>query len=181
LAGVEAIRSRQFIKTSVIALLILALSVAAFGFDTWQAWLGDAAAGILGDLSHAPYSIWYFQMTTPYLGYGLIGWGLFAVAAIFLLIRKFNVFTAATASFLIAPYGFHYDMTVVCLGFGILLFQRWRQMAPWETFVCAMVFLVPLLVQLGTWFAPPLLLAGLYIQMRNPVNDFNAAAMRSSS
>jgi hypothetical protein len=164
LAGVETIRDRFFIKTGIATTLILALSVAAFGFDTWQAWLSNAAAGIAGDLSNAPYSIWYSQMTTPYLGYGLVGWGLFAATAIFLLIRKFNVFTAATASFLIAPYGFHYDMPVVCLGFGILLFKYLDELPPWKTFVCALAFLAPFLVQLGTWIVPPLLLVGLYIQ-----------------
>jgi hypothetical protein len=166
LAGVEAIRSGRLLRTSAAAAIILAMSVVAFGLDTWRAWLNGAAAGILGDLSHAPYGIWYFQMTTPYLGYGLVGWGLFAVGSILLLVRSFNVFTAATAAFLIAPYGFHYDMTVVSLGFGLLLFERLGQLLAWETFVCALAFLAPVLVQLGTWVVPPLLLTGLYVQTR---------------
>jgi hypothetical protein len=166
LTGVEAIRGGRLLSTSAAAAIILAMSVIAFGFDTWRVWLSGAAAGILGDLSHAPYGIWYFQMTTPYLGYGLVGWGLFAVGSILLLIRSFNVFAAATAAFLIAPYGFHYDMTVVSLGFGLLLFERLGQLLAWETFVCALAFLAPVLVQLGTWVVPPLLLAGLYVQTR---------------
>jgi hypothetical protein len=176
LAGVETIRSHHLIKTCAAIVVIFALSAIAFGLDSWRMWLSGAAAGIAGDLSKAPYGIWYSQMTTPYLGYGLIGWGLFGAAAILLLIRRFDVFTAATASFLVAPYGFHYDMTVVCLGFGVLLFVRWRQMAPWETFICGLAFLSPVLVQLGTWIVPPLLLAGLYVQTRNSVEDVLAAA-----
>jgi hypothetical protein len=105
-------------------------------------------------------------MTTPYLGYGVVGWACFTLAGLLLLARNFNVFTAATAAFLIAPYGFHYDMTVVCLGFGVLLFQKWRTMPPWHTFICALAFLSPVLVALGTWIVPPLLLAGLYVQVR---------------
>ena len=108
-------------------------------------------------------------MTSPYLAYGLIGWLLFACAAITLLFRRFDVFTAATAAFLITPYGFHYDMTVVCFGFGLLLFNSWRKMPAWQTFVCAMAFLVPLIIAVGSWLASPILLAGLYVQTRNPV------------
>jgi hypothetical protein len=116
----------------------------------------------------AQYPNWYVQMTTPYLGYGMLGWLAFAAGAIFLLTRRFDVFTAATATFLIAPYGFHYDMTVVCLGFGLLLFQNWRSMPPWQCLVCALAFLSPVMVRAGTWLVPPLLLAGLYVLTSRP-------------
>ena len=67
---------------------------------------------------------WYTQAVTPLLAYNFAGWAVFAIAAIILLSRNFNVFTAASATFLISPYGFHYDMTVVCVGFGVLLFEE---------------------------------------------------------
>jgi hypothetical protein len=108
-------------------------------------------------------------MVTPYLAYGLLGWFLFAAAAIMLLASRFDAFTAATGSFLIAPYGFHYDMTVVCLGFGLLLFQKWREIPAWQVFICAIAFLLPLVIALGTWIASPILLVGLFVQTQNPI------------
>jgi len=64
---------------------------------------------------------------------------------------------------LISPYGFHYDMPVVCLGLIVLLLREWRTMAPWQTLVCALAFLSPIIVAVGTWFVPPLLLAALFV------------------
>ena len=42
---------------------------------------------------------WFNKMTTPYLGYGLVGWLVFAAAGAALLVRRFDVFTAATGNF----------------------------------------------------------------------------------
>lgn len=169
LVAVEAARRRQILLTCAIALAILGLSAVVFGVDAWRAWLTGAASHQAGDLFVKPFENWYFKMPTPYLGYGLIGWALFGAAAIYLLFGRFDVFTAATGSFLIAPYGFHYDMTVVSLGFGLLLYLKWREMPAWQTFTAALGFLLPLLIGQGTWFGPPILLAGLYIQTRNPI------------
>jgi hypothetical protein len=134
-----------------------------FGVDAWRACLTALAANHLTWIKSGKYLGWYFQMTTPYLGYGLLGWLAFAAAAVFLLTRRFDVFSAATAAFLVSPYGFHYDMTVICLGFGTLLFERWRVMRPWQTAVCTLAFLSPAIARLGTWLVPPLLLAGLFV------------------
>ncbi|MFL6732804.1 MAG: hypothetical protein ACJ8EP_10710, partial [Sphingomicrobium sp.] len=169
LAGGEVLRRRQVILSLALFALMMVASAIAFGVDSWSAWARGAAAFQLSNLTAEPLGLWPFQMVTPFLGYGLVGWIVFASAAIFLLTRRFDVFTAATAAFLIAPYGFHYDMTVVCLGFGLLLFLRWREMPAWQTFLCAAAFLLPDVVALGTWIASPILLAALYIQTKNPV------------
>ena len=176
LVAIEAARRRRFLATSAIAAAILALSVIVFGIGSWQAWLNEALAVQVRDLAPRNYGAWLNKMTTPYIGFGFVGWFLFAAAAAALLVRRFDVFTAATASFLIAPYGLHYDMTVVCLGFGALLFAKYRSMPAWHAFIAALAFLSPLLVGLGTWLAPPILLAGLYVQTRNPVARSSPAA-----
>jgi hypothetical protein len=163
LAAVEALRGRFVIRAAAIAILVLALSILFFGFGTWRAFFEGAATNHLKMIATGHYPNWYVQMTTPLLGYGLVGWLAFAGAAVFLLTRRFDVFTAATATFLIAPYGFHYDMTVVCLGFGVLLFRRWRDMSAWQTLVAALCFLSPVIVRAGTWLVPPLLLVGLFV------------------
>jgi hypothetical protein len=163
LAGVQAVRARFVVRAGAIAIIILALSVLVFGIGTWRAFFEGAATNHLKMIGAIRYPNWYVQMTTPYLAYGLMGWLSFAAAAIFLLVRRFNAFTAATATFLISPYGFHYDMTVVCLGFGTALFRKWRSMPPWQTLIYALAFLSPVLVRAGTWLVPPLLLAGLFV------------------
>ena len=171
LVAFDVVRSKRLLRTVIWGALIFAAVTAVFGFHIWQAWLTGAAARQLGDLTSTdnPFGVWAYQMTTPYFAYGMVGWALFASAAIFLLVQRFDVFTAATAAFLIAPYGFHYDMTVVCLGFGLLLFRRWRTLPAWQTFICAVAFMIPLLVAFGSWIASPLLLVGLYVQTRNPI------------
>jgi alpha-1,2-mannosyltransferase len=179
LVAVEAARRRQIILTSAIAIAILGSSAAIFGIEAWRAWFAGAVTHQVSSLADRSSGLWSLQMTTPYLAYGLIGWLSFATAGIFLLFRRFDVFTAATAAFLISPYGFHYDMTVVCLGFGLLLFRRWRDMPAWQTFVCALTFLIPLLVPLGSWIASPLLLLGLYIQVRNPIEKQKGGVISS--
>jgi hypothetical protein len=169
LVAAEAARRSQVLLTGAIVLVLVALSMIVFGFTPWRAWVEQALVFHVHDLAPRNYGEWFNKATTPYLGYGLVGWLLFAAAGIYLLTRRFDVFTAATATFLITPYGLHYDMPAVCLGFGLLLYLKARTMPPWETFAAALAFLVPLLVGLGTWLASPILLAGLWVQTRNPV------------
>jgi len=171
LVGIEVIHRRQVIKTVAIFALLVVGSMLAFGIESWRAWVVGSANHQLADLTIRPFGLWRFQMVTPFLAYGLIGWGMFAAAAIYLLMKRFDVFTAATAAFLIAPYGFHYDLTVVSLGIGLLLFRNYREMPAWQVFVCATVFLLPLVIALGTWVASPILLLALYIQTRNPIAE----------
>jgi len=167
LVAIEAARRRQFLATTAIVLAIVALSVIVFGIAPWQVWISQALPYQVHDLVPRDYPEWIYKMPTPYLGYGLVGWLAFAAAAMFLLMKRFDVFTAATATFLIAPYGFHYDMPAACLGFGLLLFRCWREMPPWQTLICGLAFLSPLLVALGPAWVPPLLLAGLFVQTLN--------------
>jgi hypothetical protein len=164
LVAFEMVRRKQVLSTSLIAIAVVAVSGLLFGLAVWHASLANAATTQFSMINSGKYPNWFVQMTTPFVGYGYIGWFFFALSAGLLLLRCFNVFTAATATFLISPYGFHYDMTVVCLGFGVLLFERWRSIPPWQTLVCALAFLSPVLVRAGTWLVPPILLLGLFAQ-----------------
>ena len=109
-------------------------------------------------------NIWYIIGTTPAMGYGRLGFSLYLVVATIVLARNFNIWTAATATFLMSPYGFHYDMSVVCVGFAVLLFSYWDHMPLWQRLIAALAFLTPIIVQFGTWWVPPILLLGLFIQ-----------------
>jgi hypothetical protein len=164
LVAVQMLRERRALLTAMAttAFLVLASSL-AFGADTWRAFLTGTFQYQVGLLEGSRANIG-INMVTPYISYGFVGQIAFAASAIFLLTRRFDVFTAATATFLILPYGFHYDLTVVCAGFAILLASRWGSMAPWQKLVACAAYLTPTLVVYGSWIVPPILLAGLYLQ-----------------
>lgn len=107
---------------------------------------------------------WVLVETAPGVGYGVYGWLFFAAAASLLLWRDFNVWTAATATMLISPYGYHYDMTVICAGLLLFLYKR-DDLPAWQVAILVLAFLSPAYVRvIGTWFVPPVLLAALAIQ-----------------
>ncbi len=79
-------------------------------------------------------------------------------------------FPAATATFLVLPYAFDYDMTVACLGLMLTLHGRWETIAAWERVALGAGFLVPQLCilfgMMGVPLTPVLLLAALVAQLR---------------
>ena len=89
---------------------------------------------------------------------------IYLVVAALVLSRNFNIWTAATATFLLSPYGFHYDMSVACVGFAVLIFCYWERMPLWQRLIAGLGFLAPIIVQFGTWWVPPIMLLGLFIQ-----------------
>jgi len=167
MVAVQMLLHRRALVIAIAGTVALVIaSLLAFGPSAWTGFLtetfsyqsGLIAPGSRGKLVH--------MMPTPLVGYGLVGHLIFATCAVLLLSRCFNVFTAATATFLILPYAFHYDMTVANLGFAILIFTRWDEMRLLEKLAACLGFLVPEFTTFGTWFAPPLLFAGLYVQTR---------------
>ena len=117
---------------------------------------------------------WLFAGVSPAIGYGMIGWIPFAVAGALLLARQVNVFTAATAALLISPYGFHYDMPVACLGFGLLIYERWNEMPIRHRIPVALGFLSPVIAIGGAWWVPPILLWALWAQVTSQSGIFNS-------
>jgi hypothetical protein len=152
-----------FGKTALLAAAIIALSVIVFGFAIWQEFVVHSL-GHAGDVGARKR--WLFAGVTPAIGYGYLGWIFFAAAGALLLARKVNVFTAATASFLVSPYGFHYDMTVVCVGFGLLINAHWHAMPIRLRIPIALGYLAPVIAIGGAWWVPPLLLWALWAQTK---------------
>jgi hypothetical protein len=72
-------------------------------------------------------------------------------------------FPLATATFLILPYAFGYDMGVVSIGFASLLYSRWSALTVGERLIAALACVSPALTFTG--FVAPLLLAGLWLQV----------------
>ncbi len=167
LAGFLFLREPQrLVAPALIAALLFAASVAVFGIDVWPAFFHQAFGTHAEQIRKDGMPVWVLQAVTPMIGYGLPGALLYGFAAVVMVWRRLDVFTAATATFLISPYGFHYDLTVVCLGFGLLLAQR--QLRWFEQLICLLAFFSPLIVGYGTWLVPPILLLGLWVQCRNP-------------
>jgi hypothetical protein len=111
---------------------------------------------------------WQLIGVSPGLAYGMIGWIPFAAAAGLMLARNVNVFTAATAALLIAPYAFNYDMPVACLGIFLTARRHWDELGPLNRLGLALGFLCPSIARFGIWWVPPLLLWCLWVQVRLP-------------
>lgn len=180
LAGVEGFRSGIMIRATFIFAIVAGVTTALLGLGVWQSWLDQL-------LVHSKFLnsnvIFYRQSPVPVVGYGIAGWLLFGAAALFFLSRAFNVFTAATATFLIAPHGLHYDMAVVSFGCVVLLFNSWERSHLLQRAALALGFLSPALVYFGTWFAPPILLVALHaqVQLTRTSQDSEAPAHRKGN
>jgi len=167
LVAVQMLRDRKALVVAVAATAALVgASALVFGPSAWRAFLTDTFAYQSGLIATTGRGKLVHMMPTPLIGYGLAGHLIFAACAIILLTRNFNVFTAATATFLILPYAFHYDMTVASLGFAVLIFTRWEECLLPEKLAACLGLLAPEFTTFGTWFVPPILLAGLYVQTK---------------
>jgi hypothetical protein len=120
-------------KKAAIGVAIGAALVAASAliFGGWGDFFSTAGSSQAHAIFDHRWVTWVLVATAPGVGYGIYGWLLFAGGAAWLLARDFNVWTAATATMLISPYGYHYDMTVICA--GLLLYLYERELSPWET------------------------------------------------
>lgn len=168
-----------------IALLLL--SGGLFGFGLWYEYLTKMSvlqANLLADRHSFFLAMMPGTFTMVHWTLGLptaLAWALHAAGAGAALALCWSAwrsgasdrelaFIGATATFLILPYGFNYDMTVASLGFALLMFAQWGRLRWFER--CALIggFLAPQmtfasgLVHLP--LTPVLLLAGLYVQVR---------------
>jgi alpha-1,2-mannosyltransferase len=161
-------------------------SLLAFGPELWRTYIYTTAAL---EVSTMAMSDQFFQtmmvtttvamhqhaVTVPWAG---IAQAATAIAALLLLWRAAGrdvplarlCFPAATATFLVLPYAFDYDMTVATLGLMLTLHRRWGAIAGWERAVLGAAFLVPQegipLAMAGVPLVPVILLAALAVQIR---------------
>jgi alpha-1,2-mannosyltransferase len=171
LIALAALRNRQTMLWAVAGTLLLgAASLAAFGLQPWQRFFQDTTSAQADLLVRGTDGVFYYRMMpSAYVAYGrgLVGivlHAVFAIAALWIVARsKLDPFVYATATFLILPYAFNYDMTVVCLGFAIMLYSRWGKLTMLERGIAAAAFLSPQLTFFVNFLVPPLLLAGLWL------------------
>lgn len=157
-------RSPKAFVTAVVLTVAMVAASALIWPDAWPGWFQHATKFQGAKLASGAEQAWMSKAVTPMIWYGLAGWLVYAAGAAWFLSRNYNVFTAATATFLISPYGFHYDMAAVCLGFLILLYSHWDELPHWQKAAASLAFLTPVIVDYGTWLIPPILLVGLFVQ-----------------
>jgi hypothetical protein len=164
LAGLRVLTDRKKALVGIaIGLAIVIASALIFG--GWREFFLASGPAQANAIWNRRWITWVLVATAPGVGYGIYGWLLFAIGAAWFLRRDFNVWTAATATMLISPYGYHYDMTVICAGLMLYLYER--KLSHWETAVLVIAFLSPAWVRvIGTWFVPPVLLTALAVQTR---------------
>ena len=149
-----SLNRKTLVPTVILAVILFGTAALIFGevSSFFQSLLGQF--GAIGKNTK-----WTYVGVGPAIGYGLFGWLAFGAAAGFLLYFNVNAFTAATATLLVAPYAFHYDMPAASLGFLIAIY---KETSPARTLAFTAAFLVPSLVRLGAWVAPPILLWALW-------------------
>jgi alpha-1,2-mannosyltransferase len=173
------------VATGGVAAIVL-LSWIVFGPALWGTYLHATSAL---ELSTMAMTDQFFQTMMPTTTialrqhpltapFAMIGQAITALVAIVLLWRAAGrdvpiarlCFPAATATFLVLPYAFDYDMTVAALGLMLTLHRRWKTMSVWERTALGAGFLAPqlciLLGMTGVPLTPLLLLAALVAQMR---------------
>lgn len=158
------VRSRKALLSAIMLTGTLVVVSAVLLPDAWPEFMRHAVAFQGEKVASGAEYVWWYKATTPMVWYGLWGWLLYAAGAAYFLIRNYNVFTAATATFLISPYGFHYDMAAVCLGFAVLLYRHWDDLPVWQRVAASLAFMAPVIVDYGTWLISPILLVGLFVQ-----------------
>ena len=154
---------RSLMLVVALSLALVAASALLLGWQLWPAFI-EQVIGHGGRVGLTKR--WLFAGVAPAMAYGFLGWIPFAVAGALMLARNVNAFTASTASFLISPFGFHYDMLVASLGFGLLIFSRWNAMPAKDRIPIALGFLSPAIALAGAWWIPPLLLWALWTQVK---------------
>jgi hypothetical protein len=168
-----------FVAIAVTLLLIL-LSGAAFGFGLWPHWIFDTSA-LQAKIMTAPGSkFYYLMMPSAFIALrdmpmqlAVAVHGGFAVAASYLFWKARHAepddlaFITASATALLLPYIFNYDLTVASLGFIVCLYRWWKVLSRWEKLALWLGFAIPLLVMVENFMGPIGLLVGLVVQVRH--------------
>ncbi|WBO24593.1 glycosyltransferase 87 family protein [Sphingomonas abietis] len=165
---------------------IVAASLLAFGPAVWWTYLHVTSALEVSAMAQTgqffqtmmPTTIVAFRqqaLTAPIAGIAQVVTAILALALLWHASGR-DVplaglcFPAATATFLILPYAFDYDMTVATLGLMLTLHRRWDHLADWQRAVLAAGFVVPqlciVLAMAGIPLAPIMLLAALFVQLQ---------------
>jgi hypothetical protein len=180
---------RQWKATAVAAAAtagLVLVSGLVFGWASWAAYF-DWTAKLQAEMLLRAKPIFFYFMPTAYVSVWLATKSFAAsvatqlilgIAAVAIVVRaalsrmdwRELGFVTATATFLVLPYAFNYDMIVVGLSAAILLFGKGRRLH-WAGRIVALFALgTPILVMGANYLSVPLLpfllLAFLWVQAR---------------
>lgn len=181
--------ARRRWRTALVAalgvLLLLVTSGLVLGFDRWPDFL-DKTFQVQSRLLQHQRGYYRQMMPTPWILFQSLGLsglaavaaqfasGLFALAMVARALRGGASITdlalvGATATFILLPYAFNYDMTVASLGMAIMLHRQWHELGWTKRAVLMLGFVVPQLVMAQfDHFHPlsaPILMAALWVQV----------------
>ena len=165
-------RFRQIVIALAVTVLLLLLSESAFGLGS--AFLHEGLQTQALVLRTGFDAAYFTVMPSAYVAMRHTGFEWLAqavaAAAALLILWKFRsaslsdlTFPVATATFIVLPYSFGYDMALVSVGFAIILYSHWAELGWAERLVAILAFSVPNLI--ATHCAPLVLLAGLWLQL----------------
>lgn len=169
---------RPFVSATATVMAVLALSLGIFGVDAWTSFFEMSTihqARLLSDDRG-----WFLNIVaTPYMGAGLLGFGMTArgvIQALFSLgailgvyvsfrngtDRNLRIAVLLAAVLLATPYGYYYDLTLVSVAVLFAFEHATRAgFRPGERILLAVAWLLPLFVVAGNArgipVAPPVL------------------------
>lgn len=168
-------RKRALLAAILGTLGLILLSALIFGASCWFGFIDTTVSQQTAVLTKKAGDFYFRMMPSAYAAFGrgpeaVAAHILFAGAAIVILARNWRVdpFLLATATFLIVPYVFVYDMTVACLGFAILLWREWGSLSLLKRAALTLGFFAPDIGLLYPPAAPLILLGAFYVQARQP-------------
>lgn len=169
-----ALWKRRVLPAAVLTTLaLIAASALAFGIWTWRDFFFQTTAVQSEILSRQTEDFYSLMMPSAYVSFGRSAGGLMmqqiaimATALMLYRFRQWDCFIAATVTFLVLPYSFNYDMTVVCLGTAMVLYSRWSELAHYERAGLLGAFVSPLITFVVPMATAPILLYALSIQLR---------------
>ena len=179
---------KPFVPAIATAGLFVGLSVAVDGAETWRLFFVDAIPFQARTMEISD-GFFTWMMPTVFMAGRLLGFdpalnhvlqlisGLAAVVATYWAFRTSRDFSSqlaviSIATFLIVPYAFNYDMTIVAVGVAAYaLAQADRGFLPFERLVLALLWALPFLVMpfgaAGLPFGPVVLWLGLGFVLRH--------------
>jgi hypothetical protein len=174
LAAVLAVKKRVrqiMVALGVVAALLLGAE-ALFGLGA--SFLGEGLKTQARVMTNSFDAAYFNVMPSAYvaLRHSVLQWpgqALAAAIALFILWQfraaemKDLAFPVSTATFIVLPYSFGYDMALVSVGFAVILYRYWSELTWPERMVAILAFSAPNLIK--THVVPLILLAGLWLQL----------------
>lgn len=175
---------RPFLSAAVTVVAVLALSLAAFGPDSWAAFFEMSTANQAKHLNEQRG--WFLNIvTTPFMSAGVLGFGMtargiiqaaftiMAVVAVYVTFgkrgdRNLQIAVLLAAVPLASPYGYNYDLTLLSVAV-LWAFAHAKETGflTGEKLVLAAAWILPLLVVVGNIrgipLGPPALVAMLAV------------------